>query len=50
MKVERFASSELAKEFAKTLENKGVIAKVYKHPRGKRDKEPFVVLKDISTT
>ena len=50
MKVERFASSELANEFAKTLEDQGIIAKVYKHPRGKRDPEPFVVLKEISAS
>lgn len=48
MKVERFASGELAKEFAKTLEDQGISAKVYKHPRGKRDPKPFVVLKEMS--
>jgi hypothetical protein len=49
MRIERFASSELAKEYAKTLEDKGIAAKVHRHARGKRDAEPFVVLKDIPT-
>ncbi|MFU0502976.1 hypothetical protein [Pseudaminobacter sp. NGMCC 1.201702] len=46
MKVERFATNDLAKEFAKTLEDKGISVKVFRHARGKRDAAPFVVVED----
>lgn len=46
MKVERFATNDLAKQFAKSLEEKGISAKVFRHARGKRDAEPFVVVED----
>ncbi|MET3659900.1 hypothetical protein [Aquamicrobium ahrensii] len=49
MKVDRFASNDLAKEFAKTLEEKGISAKIFRHARGKRDAEPFVVVQETSS-
>lgn len=46
MKMDRFSNNDLAKQFVKELSEKGIEAKIFRHARGKRDAEPFIVVQE----